>query len=46
MDDFVDPNSDAVRALYLDPDAPQPSDDEAASGEFLVLSVLPLWQLI
>ena len=32
MDDFADPNSDAVRALYLDPDAPQPSDDEAASG--------------
>ena len=33
MDDFADPNSSAVRRLYLDPDEPRPSDpfdDEAA----------------
>ena len=31
MDDFADPNSDAVRSLYLDPDSslpPHPLDDD------------------
>jgi hypothetical protein len=27
MDDFQDPNSSAVRRLYLDPDSPSPSEN-------------------
>jgi len=33
VDDFDDPNSDAVRSLYLDPDAPAPTDTEASDSE-------------